>query len=75
MTVEECRGCYFLNSRNFDGKVGCSRTGSLLEDKKVCLDNGPFVRMPRTPAELEQIIEISQGRLKKVIDFPDKAIA
>lgn len=75
MNVEECEGCYFLNTQNFDGQVGCSRTGDLLVGKKVCLDKGPLIRMPRIPEELREVIEATQRRWKRERgEFPGIAL-
>lgn len=65
MNAKECEGCFFLNSENFDGQVGCSRTGDPLAGKKVCLDDGPFIRLPRTPAELNEIITAAERRWRR----------
>lgn len=63
--IEDCEECYFKNSTNFDGKLGCSRTGSPLERVKTCLENGPMIRAPRTAEELRRVIEATQRHWRR----------
>ena len=75
MNVENCEGCYFKSPiRHDDGKVVCSSTGSLIEEAKVCLIEGPMIRAPRTPGELRVLIEETQRRWRREGQVP-KVIA
>lgn len=72
MNIEACGVFYFKSPiKPDDGRIVCSRTGSVIEEIKVCL-TGPMITLPRTGEELRQVIEATQQRWRREkIGSPD----
>lgn len=66
---EDCERCVLKSSiRRDDGQEVCILTGSFIQET-TCLQKGPLIRAPRTPAELRMFVETTQRPWRREEDL------